>query len=124
MKAQELRIGNLVISADFSIQEVEALTTVCHFKNSGTNRFEVIKGIPLTEEWLVRFGFEKRDDIGWDIPFQGHPKHIRFIEYKFMSEEPLAQPFLRYDDTHTDIYFVHTLQNLFYAICGEELTAI
>ena len=75
--------------------------------------------IPLTEEWLLKFGFEKTlnqykkltlsNKIGCDnIPFI-----ILFLDNQY-----------QYDDLRfrTNIEYVHQLQNLFFALTGEELT--
>ena len=75
-----------------------------------TINLEDVKPIPLTEEWLLKFGFEYSDlngDSGlWKIPpFQIYGKYNQFIyDYKL------------------DVNYVHQLQNLYFALTGEELT--
>lgn len=70
MRAQELRIGNLVEC--FGIREVIAIKKnkikVQHESNKGHFIIEWVpidslslKPIPLTEEWLLKFGFEYED---------------------------------------------------------------
>ena len=71
---------------------------------------EEVKPIPLTEEWLERFGFEYSDlngDSGlWKIPpFQIYGKYNQFI-YEYAL----------------DVNYVHQLQNLYFSLTGEELT--
>ena len=101
MKAQDLRIGNLVLDNHKNIVEIR-------------NGWEIDEGdytfpIPLTEEWLVKFGFEYSDlngDSGlWKIPpFQIYGKYNQFIY-----------------DYRLDVNYVHQLQNLYFALTYEEL---
>jgi hypothetical protein len=75
-----------------------------------TINLEDVKPIPLTEEWLLKFGFEYSDlngDSGlWKIPpFQIYGKYNQFLY-----------------DYRLDVNYVHQLQNLYFALTGEELT--
>jgi hypothetical protein len=74
-----------------------------------TINLEDVKPIPLTEEWLEKFGFEYSDlngDSGlWKIPpFQIYGKYNQFIY-----------------DYRLDVNYVHQLQNLYFALTGQEL---
>jgi hypothetical protein len=74
-----------------------------------TINLEDVKPIPLTEEWLLKFGFEYSDlngDSGlWKIPpFQIYGKYNQFIY-----------------DYRLDVNYVHQLQNLYFALTYEEL---
>ena len=101
MKTKELRIGNWVETFEGVIQI--------------QNGWEIDEGnecqpIPLTEEWLLKFGFEYSDlngDSGlWKIPpFQIYGKYNQFI-YEYAL----------------DVNYVHQLQNLYFSLTGEELT--
>ena len=114
LRAEELRIGNLVKDIDGNIFNIKQ-ENLCDFANG----FIVVKPIPLTEEWLLKFGFEKTlnqykkltlsNKIGCDnIPFI-----ILFLDNQY-----------QYDDLRfrTNIQYVHNFQNLFFALTGEELT--
>jgi len=75
------------------------------------------KPIPLTEEWLLRFGFELKEAVmdekkyyGW-LNFSFH-LDINFIEKSF---------FYHWMGGNIDIKYVHQLQNLYFALTGEEL---
>lgn len=69
MKASELRIGNLIyekrpLDLDYRITDVRYI--------ANDLAIEFIEPIPLTEEWLLKFGFEKDGDSfiygnGWLI---------------------------------------------------------
>jgi hypothetical protein len=66
MKATELRIGNLV----FEDGIVNAITLIAEDSgqlltpqgNTISCRMETLKPIPLTEKWLLKFGFEAYGD--------------------------------------------------------------
>jgi hypothetical protein len=66
------------------------------------------KPIPLTEEWLLRFGFEKKYknyEMGDFMFFKGSCSRI---SYKLSL-------------IGINIKHVHQLQNLYFALTGEEL---
>ena len=115
MKASELRIGNWVEIQGLESKIISVDTEGCICENEYCEDFENnnitqnLQPIPLTEEWLERFGFEYSDlngDSGlWKIPpFQIYGKYNQFIY-----------------DYRLDVNYVHQLQNLFYCLTGEEL---
>ena len=74
--------------------------------------------IPLTEEWLIKFGFELIG--GWYIQMvDSYKAKIRIKqqgnEFNFCFKRNNAQVSLR------TVKYVHDLQNLFYDISKEEL---
>ncbi len=111
MKASELRIGNWVdlVGSNSSFQ----IDTIYDNELSG------IEPIPLTEEWLERFGF---DSIAL-----GYELDDRFITLRpeddidggfdvFIMTADMEQPkYITYID------YVHQLQNLYHALTGQEL---
>jgi hypothetical protein len=76
-----------------------------------------VQPIPLTEEWLLKFGFAKTEN-GWlalDI----------CNDWSYLYWERLAGLELsvnKYQITMPHIKYVHQLQNLYFALTGEELT--
>ena len=120
MKANELRIGNWVEEAhsgEFGQVDMVVLSIIERMSNHS------YKPIPLTEEWLQRFGFKKKNfdsnywfekragdfdlitnDIG-DSAFSKKFDHVFIIE--------TIRPRIKH---------VHSLQNLYFALTGEELT--
>jgi hypothetical protein len=126
MKASELRIGNLVKKGNdlctvkgyydnlFIVEDNEKI----EFKS---NVFDNIKPIPLTEEWLLKFGFLIEENGDVDFSFD-------FINYGLSKFEIDQKYYLHIDgnfdrtETDTRIEYVHSLQNLFFALTGEELT--
>lgn len=74
---------------------------------------EWFKGIPLTEEWLLKFGLEERyvkNEWSWHLNKWNSYTEIRKTEggFKFL-------------DGYPEIKYVHQLQNIYFALTGEEL---
>lgn len=75
---------------------------------------EFIKPITLTEEWLLKFGFDKVSDIQVECFFiQGELKDFTLHIFDGLYV------WIAYD---LDVKYVHQLQNLYFALTGEELT--
>lgn len=123
MKAQDLRIGNLVNV----LGETRVVKSIDRFGISYDNSQELerlmtfnadkIKPIPLTEEWLVKLGFEKKNIYGKHNKFFYIRNKLYFCEYDFYS--------FVYSNNSLEIKepkYVHQLQNLYFVLTGEELT--
>lgn len=123
MKAKNLRIGNLVSHprAEYDIitridcTDKQRGESVC-FENTNNGYWlyddkcnEIVKPIPLTEKWLLKFGFEKDDYLYYKDSFT----------YNIISKELYYKS--KYPIKAKDIKYVHELQNLFFAITGTEL---
>ena len=121
--ARELRIGNLVwddYSGEMIISQITHSTESVNFRKTwqlpdGWALCKDIKPIPLTEEWLLKFGFTYRIDTGFNgwysTPILGESIRIYKIE----------QGWFKYHSSLTVIKYVHKLQNLYFALTGEEL---
>jgi len=74
--------------------------------------------IPLTEEWLIKLGFEKLTDSkdGFKNTTYTYTKGISFIVY--FDGVRLSTNFWMGNEKH----YIHQLQNLFYVLSGKELT--
>lgn len=77
--------------------------------------------VPLTEEWLLKFGFEKGSNETNKKCF--YKRDFVFIFYSDGIGGRFSKCFFQSACTHTlsEIKYVHQLQNLFYALTGEEL---
>lgn len=134
LKASELRIGNLVLdpvrNKIGSIDEIKRHPSCerdydyllkVKLENalfSPSEYFDYFKPIPLTEEWLVRFGFEKKNSFEFESPCT-----VFYIEKSSIGDyEFCKKP--QYDEFGwlKTIKYVHQLQNLYFALIGEELT--
>jgi hypothetical protein len=143
IRPEELRIGNYIEAGN--LYEREAL----QYKNYDPSK-EVIffqsrivgeylkdcSPIPLTPEWLERFGFRRESEFLYTI---GH------ADYSYVATHRSTGGFkdggyffgIRYDDWDLDpntvhgfayaingIQHVHQLQNLFFALTGEDLKLV
>ena len=129
MNVKELRIGNLVYC--LGVKEVVAIQ---HNNVDGRYRLRVseigckeyhycpvealeLEPIPLKEDWLIKLGFECLTNSVEE----------RFRKGDFNWYSSLGSVVIELDngissyDLHTDCKYVHQLQNLYFALLGEEL---
>jgi len=111
MKAEELRIGNLVFLK--SKNKVYEITSGYEI-DTGTESND-FSPIPLTEEWLLRLGFEQ----AYKSPM--HSTYwVENLSYYFWYDKKI-----QYADCKgrpIDCMYVHQLQNLYFALTQKELT--
>lgn len=121
MDSRELRIGNLYDQFGH-IHEVNWVV----LKDLSTAPKDQLwcKPIPLTEEWLVRMGFGK-DGSEWKL----YPCYeVQIIVFNDGSYNGVMFYTRTIHTDYTAIYctkhinHVHQLQNLYFALTGEELT--
>ena len=123
MNAKEFRIGNFVFDDENEVVKVENIMSnrfvvwndmedcvLFSKKNDSINMFaSKINPIPLTEEWLLKFGF------------------VEEFENKFYKNSLAIEVFenecIVYLGDFVDlaIKYVHDLQNLYFSITREEL---
>lgn len=115
MNATELRTGNYIYykSGRIEVTMIGENGIQSHKKGIEINaKFNTtdLQPIPLTEDWLLNFGFE--DKMGeW---------HNKICLEKSNNEIYYSAGMgVRLSET---IKYVHQLQNLFFALSGEELT--
>lgn len=127
IQANELRISNWIADHEaggyFQIEEIykdSYGTYSASYRNSSIRcTIDTLEKIPLTEEWLVKFGFRKSGHIFWislfnlksELHIEIYPKeNVITIESDFgiLILDPIKH--------------IHTLQNLYFALTGEELT--
>lgn len=141
MKSNELRIGNWARFTAHDLDYVSQVRGVSqyvdHLNNLTTSIMsrsdesnldyshteKQVNPIPITEQWLIDFGFkrEEEDSCHWfemdlaiiklisnDIGKEGYSEKLEFL-FDFEFDK------LR-------IEYVHQLQNLYFALTGEELT--
>ena len=117
IQPQEIRIANY-IEYNGEIIKLDGSLLCCYIQNE--LEFP-LNPIPLTEEILLKFGFKYREFLNdFFIKLDDHniliaeKEVIWFAIYK--CEENQRKYFL------TKRYYAHQLQNLFFSLCGEELT--
>lgn len=111
IQANELRIGNYIYKLGNVIQ-VENET----FRNVDAMLFPY-EPIPITEEWLLKFGFKKdRNNEFWLTVA------VTWVYIKFTEN---LEPFVYYRDNGVPLYnkvnYVHQFQNLYFALKQTEL---
>jgi hypothetical protein len=76
--------------------------------------------IPLTEEWLVKFGFDVNDD---ELTHNIKKANIEGFRINTYSDEDVKYWWLGYyhNKKNNHIKHVHQLQNLYFVLTGEEL---
>ncbi len=107
MKVNELKIGNTIKNG--VISGIKFTNSWYIETNEKWIELEYIEPIPLTEEWLLKFGFVYNDT--WGRYFKGHEelrKEINGFCY-FLNGSWLF------------VDYVHKLQNLYFALTNEEL---
>lgn len=130
ISASELRIGNYVFDKFrnrevlvWGIESNHDRIVVNYANGSGIYTVDLkdIEPIPLTEEWLLKFGFDK--EIIDSNYIRKVYYHIEDFEVEFHGKRLClrveSQSSVRYFAHHT--LYVHQLQNLYFALTGEEL---
>lgn len=120
MDARELRIGNWVSREDL-FDRSPRYTQIIFLGEKATVTgpikvicdYEDLTGIPLSEEWLIKFGFEKR---GGEYTME----NFRYNLLKTKTYDGML--FSDGQTCLTAISWVHHLQNVWFALTGEELT--
>jgi hypothetical protein len=125
----ELRVGNLLTTIKGTKhykRELEVENIIYNNPNIDEsltllNGYEThaIKSIPLNEEWLLKFGFKyKRPSAGGQDQWAGFGiwgyGDFYLLGYKKGFEYWYGRQY--------EIKYVHQLQNLYFALTGEELT--
>lgn len=117
IQANELRIGNWIADHEaggcFKIESIyknmKGVYWVSYRNESITCSIDELEPIPLTEEWLVKFGYTKSkcDTYWWNdnnitLYYNVFDKLSNYYGY--------------------ELKYVHQLQNHYFALTGEELT--
>ena len=123
---QELRIGNMLF-VDGTFIKVGKIEE--HFISwniaKDTAKFKIwnpflpisdkrINPIPLTEEILLKFGFEKT----------ANPRELKYDDYSILLLNEIRFVICNYMENPPSVKVstVHQLQNLFFSLTGKELT--
>lgn len=112
MEAKDLRIGNYVQDEDGIFQITKSFFYLLD------NNLKDVAAIPLTEEWLLKFGFIEStldEDNKW-----------LFLKYRYLSFQSdnsveFKKVYLTVNKMDIICEYVHQLQNLYYALTNEEL---
>lgn len=135
MKPEELRIGNYVYEMNrqteihfpydyplkivsIEIGYIRAILpeeNLAHIANPIKIKWSNITGVPLTEDWLIKFGFEKEIEskITYFI--------IDEFNIEWWSKAKDGKALFTDGNLYRHMDFVHQLQNLYFALTGKEL---
>lgn len=136
MKAQELRLGNWLyyrnyltgdemLDAEPNAEKPYNLQCVTpHVIEWVEKGDKVYEPIPLTEEWLVKLGFEENAGrfTNGHKEYCAHNYDFRFTITTDHEDNVGLCAFGSDDDIVLTVKYVHQLQNLFHSLTGEELT--
>lgn len=136
MKANELRLGNWIktaLSKDrgkpyqvVALRDNEVSTDKAEFQfNPIWTDLHYIKPIRLTEEWLLKFGFEIDENENYRIQLDEFTTYLQLTEtdmfYPIIGQSgELSHEKEQYVSLN-GIKDVHQLQNLYFALTGQEL---
>jgi len=123
MAPQEFRIGNLIIRTDYDMitnenneRVVEVDVRVLNYME---HKPEIYEPIPLTEEWLLKFGFINTKITGFDGAYI-HRYFEKYVIQKMQNKWTIFV-FCSHLELLTGFDYVHQLQNLYFSLCGKEL---
>ena len=122
LRTTELRIGNSILNHKGEIEKVKAIGIEGYvwFDEERNLSVELCQPIPLTEDWLLNFG--------WELDHNSNDLKS-FINYKLDLDA------INFSPSRNEFYYncweeskcpkyVHELQNVYFALTGEELTLI
>lgn len=134
---KELRIGSIIWESglftpspeDFNeiiVASINNIDKVVRDDRENGYSFDMLYAIPLTAEWLLKFGFVESNS------YSDKARHFRkdgfsqLADYGgqiiILPEGGFASVSCGYYENEIDCPHVHRLQNLYYALTGEELT--
>lgn len=124
LKPEQLRLGNYIYS-EVTTVNVKVTTQVLKLIESEikTKELSRYKPIPLTEEWLLKFGFERKFFNKEETPRWINKSFYMFIDavwYITFKRDGYVS-FIAFDCFLKDLRYVHQLQNLYFALTGKEL---
>jgi hypothetical protein len=112
VKANELRIGNLVQQDDGKVYSIKA--SQLH-NNEVLGRCPIqINPIPITEGWLLRFGFELELK-------EGNQNEYRVYSFNQITYNTNHGWWWKKCHLEVQPNNIHQLQNLYFALTGKEL---
>lgn len=112
MKTSQLKLGNIVFH-NGSVKKIDGIQPRWVWVDTMDSvPDEELEQIPLTEEWLLKFGAKELK------PKRGVLKEfvLKTVRIEFSNSHNFY-----YKNSKVIISSVHQLQNLFYALTGQEL---
>ena len=125
LKTTDLRIGNYIYGVSDRVELISAVhengltTKTPHFDDYHTDIIKYYKPIPLTEEWLINFGFLQSMAL---TNYWSEDEEMNIFVYNEVIHYVIP---LDHDGNFWKIKkleYVHNLQNLYFALTGKDLT--
>lgn len=116
MEAKNLRIGNFVSDANASdsfFAKVRRLDYSRCYYGQFHSAYSDLKPIPITEDWLIKFGFDL-------VVKEGNQGEFRVYQLNEITYNTNHGWWWRHQLAVQPKY-IHELQNLFFALTGTEL---
>lgn len=135
MRSNELRIGNIIGDTLLNtvVVTIDVLKTIDDH-TSPIGEDGVYKPMPLTEEWLLKFGFKKRrelsplktpiyyiSDIDIDYCFYYADFRDDYGFYVVFTDSPDPKDQNTMYPVSFGLKYIHQLQNIYFALTEEEL---
>ena len=125
IQKEELRIGNIL---NYSTAENDIYKTTLDWQDlkwisEDPKSFNLVhNSIPLTKKWLLKFGFEiyKLNNGAYEVKLNDYFT-LKFITKDKFRENDAFYLFTNDDDSCIVIQYVHSFQNLFFALTEKEL---
>ena len=120
MDARELRIGNYLMEGKVLSINLGSVVTYKPGDMYTTLHPEEFSPIPLSEEWLFKFGFEKADFYGnFKVKAGDYYHSVKYYDGECVYSNDYSDA-----DCYAvaSIHYVHQLQNIYYSLTSEELT--
>ena len=125
MKTTELRLGNFIQDQFDDIITVDGLDDVdVYSSDCGDIPVHAVQPIPLTEQWLLDFGFKKNEYGDMSLFKEFEYLVIMCVKEEFYPSYEQPAEFAHESDRvvyFNHIKYVHQLQNLYFALFQEEL---
>jgi len=110
MKVTELRIGNIVLNGKNNNYNIVSGNTIHYMSENNTSG--IVLPLRITKQWLSDLGFT---DLGYGEFF------LKGITIDFEYTDNGEFYFVYQNVVLNSVFYVHELQNLYFAITGLEL---
>jgi hypothetical protein len=106
---------------DWRVKSIGQRSIVLTRKESHDTAFKLhnIEPIPLDESWLLRFGFDKQHAVTFSFGYEKEYSIYRKCNFTYNVIQ--AAWWFNGSILNNQPQYVHTLQNLIFALTGEEL---
>lgn len=131
LQAIELMIGNYVFDKEGAVSIVKEIyienvyfSSYCLFlrsKNEGNDvDIQEVKPIPLTEQWLIDFGFERKLSDSMNASYFKNPITLSFAKWRPELNWSMSISVMHLHNK--SFRWVHELQNLYFTLTNKQLT--